>query len=77
QVPVVTIFLKVPRAELIRRLQERGEKDIDLRLSRTEFEMGYIGYYDYVVPNVDLDKTTTKIEKIIVKTQRQYQEKER
>ncbi|MBQ2713508.1 MAG: hypothetical protein IJF22_00880, partial [Clostridia bacterium] len=72
-----TIFLQVPRAELIRRLQLRGEKDIDLRLSRMEFEMGYIGYYDYKVPNVDLDKTTTRIEKIIAKTRRQYQEKEK
>lgn len=77
RVPVVTIFLQVPRAELIRRLQLRGEKDIDLRLSRMEFEMGYIGYYDYKVPNVDLDKTTTRIEKIIAKTRRQYQEKEK
>ena len=77
KVPVVTIFLEVPREELISRLQKRGEKDIDLRLSRMEFEMGYINYYDHTIQNVDLNSTTKKIEDIIAQTRRQYQEKER
>lgn len=77
KVPVVTIFLEVPREELISRLQKRGEKDIDLRLSRMEFEMGYIDYYDHIIKNVDLKTTTKKIENIIVETRRQYKEKEK
>lgn len=77
KVPVVTIFLEVPREELISRLQKRGEKDIDLRLSRMEFEMGYINYYDHTIQNVDLNSTTKKIEDIIAQTRRQYQEKEK
>lgn len=77
KVPVVTIFLEVPREELISRLQKRGEKDIDLRLSRMEFEMGYIDYYDHTIQNVDLNSTTKKIEDIIAQTRRQYQEKEK
>ena len=77
KVPVVTIFLEVPREELISRLQKRGEKDIDLRLSRMEFEMGYINYYDHTIQNVDINSTTKNIEDIIAQTRRQYQEKER
>ena len=70
KVPVVSIFLIVPRKELIKRLQQRGEKDIDLRLSRMEFEMGYISNFDETVRNVDLAKTTARIEKIIAKHKR-------
>lgn len=67
KVPILSIFLKVPRAELIRRLKERGEKDIDLRLSRMEFEYGYLDNFDEVINNISIEKTVTRIEKLIAK----------
>lgn len=67
KVPVLSIFLTVPKSELIKRLKERGEKEIDLRLSRMEFEVGYSGNFDVVIRNVDLEKTLTRIEKLIAK----------
>lgn len=74
KVPVVSIFLSVPRAELIRRLTNRGEQNIDLRLSRMEFEMGYIENFDEIVKNVDLEKTSVRVEKIISKYKKKHQE---
>lgn len=65
--PVLSIFLKVPRAELIRRLKERGEKDIDLRLSRMEFEYGYLDNFDEIINNVSIEKTVIRVEKLIAK----------
>ena len=72
KIPVLTIFIQVPRAQLIERLKNRGEKNIDLRLSRMEFETGYIDNFDEIVKNVDLEKTLTRIEKIINKYQRKF-----
>lgn len=65
--PVLSIFLTVPKKELIKRLEARGEKQIDLRLSRMEFEMGYLDNFDVVIRNLDIDKTVTRIEKLIKK----------
>ncbi|MBR2052798.1 MAG: hypothetical protein IKK20_02500 [Clostridia bacterium] len=70
KVPVVSIFFLVPRAELIRRLQARGEKNIDLRLSRMEFELGYINNFDERIKNVDIQKTIARVERIIAKHKR-------
>ena len=56
--------------ELIKRLKERHEPDIDLRLSRMEFELSYIKNYDYVINNVNYEKTLAKIEKIIAKEEK-------
>lgn len=70
KVPVVSIFFIVPRAELIRRLQARGERNIDLRLSRMEFELGYINNFDERIKNVNIDKTIARVEKIIAKHKR-------
>ena len=72
KIPVLTIFIQVPRAQLIERLKNRGEKNIDLRLSRMEFETGYIDNFNEIVKNVDLEKTLTRIEKIINKYQRKF-----
>ena len=72
KIPVLTIFIQVPMAQLIERLKNRGEKNIDLRLSRMEFETGYIDNFDEIVKNVDLEKTLTRIEKIINKYQRKF-----
>ena len=66
---IVTIFLRVPRDELIRRLIARHPnsdlKEITLRLDRFEYEESKIGIYDYVIKNNDLEKTLQIISTII------------
>ena len=62
---VLSIFLTAPKKVLIERLKGRGEADIDLRISRMEFEESYKKNYDMVIRNIDLQKTLTKIEKAI------------
>lgn len=68
---VVTIFLRVPKEELRRRLENRvdkpDEKEIELRLGRFEFEESKIGNYDYVIDNLDQEETIKKIMEIIGK----------
>lgn len=64
---VLSIFLTAPRKVLIERLKYRGEADIDLRLSRMEFELSYKHNYDVVIENIKLDKTVKRIEKEIKK----------
>lgn len=64
---VLSIFLTAPKKVLIERLKYRGEADIDLRLSRMDFEMSYLHNYDVQMNNVHLDKTVKKIEKLIAK----------
>ena len=66
---VITIFLRVPREELKQRLEERIDKpskeEIDLRLSRFDFEESKIGNYDYVIENTDKEKTVNEVIAII------------
>ena len=66
---IVTIFLRVPKAELRNRLQHRIDKltikEIELRLDRFDYEESKIGMYDYVIKNDDLEKTVQIIETII------------
>ena len=66
---IVTIFLRVPKEELERRLKERIEKpspeEITLRLNRFDYEESKIGLYDYVLKNNDLEKTVQIIMSII------------
>lgn len=64
---IVTIFLKVEKEELKRRLIERGDniQDIELRLSRLEYEESKIKLYDYVLKNDDFEKTVQIIMSII------------
>lgn len=66
---VITIFLKVPKEELRKRLEERIDKpdndEIELRLSRFEFEESKISNYDYIIENNDKEKTIEKIIEII------------
>ena len=49
-VEIVTIFLKVPKEELRKRLEEREDnqsaEEIELRLNRLEYEESKIGMYD-------------------------------
>ena len=64
---IVTIFLKVEKEELKRRLIERGDtiKDIEMRLGRLEYEEAKIKMYDYVIKNDDFEKTVQVIMTII------------
>lgn len=68
-VKIVTIFLKVPREELQKRLEQREDKlspeIIKLRLDRLEYEESKIGMYDYVINNNNLEKTVNVIMEII------------
>ena len=54
-------FLRVPKEELEKRLQDRVDKpspaEIRLRLSRFEYEESRINLYDYVLKNDNLEKT--------------------
>ncbi len=66
---VVTIFLKVPKDVLRKRLENRidkmNPKQIQLRLNRFDYEESKIGMYDYVIKNNDLEKTVQIIMAII------------
>lgn len=66
---VVTIFLRVPKEVLAKRLENRMEKpdykEITLRLNRFDYEESKIGMYDYVIKNNDLEKTINIIMEII------------
>ena len=60
EVKIVTIFLRVPKHELQRRLENRIDKpslkEIQLRLNRFDYEESKIGMYDYIIKNNDLEK---------------------
>ena len=75
---IVTIFLKVEKEELKRRLIERGDdiQDIEVRLSRLEYEEDKIKMYDYVIKNDDFEKTVQVIMTIIENEKRIEDEKE-
>lgn len=66
---VVTIFLRVPKDELERRLKNRVDKpspkEIQLRLNRFDYEESRINLYDYVLKNDNLEKTVQIISTII------------
>lgn len=68
-VKVITIFLRVPKEELNRRLENRIDqldpKEIKLRLNRFDYEESKIDIYDYVLKNNDLEKTLRIIMTII------------
>ena len=68
-VKIVTIFLRVPKNILIQRLKNRvdkpSENEIEMRISRLEYEESKIGEYDYMIKNNSLEKTVEVIEQII------------
>ena len=68
-IKIVTIFLRVPKEELRRRLEYRKDKpsikEIELRLNRFDYEESKISMYDYVLKNNDLEKTVQIIMTII------------
>ena len=71
---LVTIFLRVEREELRRRLIQRGdnltEEQIELRLGRLEYEETKINLYDYMIKNDDFEQTVQLIMTIIENEQR-------
>lgn len=75
---VVTIFLRVAKEELKRRLEERIDKpspaEVVLRLNRFDYEESKTNLYDYVLRNDDLEKTVQIIETIIKNEQRMEKE---
>ena len=68
-IKIVTIFLRVPKEELQKRLENRIDKpsegEIILRLNRFDYEESKIGLYDYVLKNDNLEKTVQIIMTII------------
>ena len=66
---VVTIFLRVPKEELKKRLESRVDnpspEEILLRLNRFDYEESKINLYDYTIKNDDLEKTVQIIKTII------------
>lgn len=66
---IITIFLKVPKEILQKRLENRIDKpdykQITLRLNRFDYEESKIGMYDYVIKNNDFEKTVNIIQAII------------
>ena len=73
---VVTIFLRVPKEELRKRLEKRHDnitpKEITLRLNRFDYEESKIGIYDYVLKNNNLEKTVQIIMTIIKNEKKLY-----
>ncbi len=69
EIKIITIFLRVPKEELRKRLELRedrpSEQEIRLRLSRFEYEETKMGQYDYIIDNVNQEETIQKVIKII------------
>lgn len=69
EVKIVTIFLRVPKEQLQKRLEARIDKpsikEIQLRLNRFDYEESKIGMYDYIIKNNNLEKTVQIIMTII------------
>lgn len=65
-VKTVPLFLYVESADvLVERLIGRGEKDIELRLKRYEFEMSKINCYSYIIDNKSLEDTSKMVDSLI------------
>ncbi len=71
---IVTIFIDAPRDVLRQRLIDRGEKALELRLSRYDYEHTFVSNYDYVVQNIDLAQSVKQVLSII--REHQFQKKE-
>lgn len=61
---VLKIFLTTSKSELVKRLKDRGEKQIKLRLKRYKREQGEINKFDYIIHNNNLDETCKVIQNI-------------
>ena len=71
---VVTVFLRVPKKELKKRLEDRIDKpspaEVILRLNRFDYEESKMNLYDYVLKNDNLEKTVQIIATIIENEQK-------
>lgn len=57
--PLVKIFFVVPKGTLKKRLINRGEKNLKLRLKRYKYEQSHQNKFDYIIINGDNDKENT------------------
>lgn len=57
--PLVKIFFVVPKGTLKKRLINRGEKNLKMRLSRYKYEQSQQNQFDYILVNGDNDKEKT------------------
>ena len=63
--PVVKVFLTTSKKELKKRLKNRGEKQIELRLKRYKREQKEMFKFDYLIYNNDLESTRDFIMNLI------------
>jgi guanylate kinase len=75
---IITIFLRVPKEELKRRLENRVDKpnpqEVMLRLNRFDYEESKMDIYDYVMKNDNLEKALDIIQTIIEQEYKEEQE---
>ena len=62
---VVGIWLTADKSELKRRLENRGEKDVNLRLKIYDKEQKQMYIFDYIINNYNKDRTIETVEKIL------------
>lgn len=64
---IASVFLEVPDDVLFERLIKRGESEerAKIRLSRGALEREYKNQYDYVIENIDLQKTVEQAKDIV------------
>ena len=67
KVKILSIFLDVPKQELINRLKLRGEKNIEKRMERFDFESAHRPNFNLIIQNDNLDKTLQIIENLMNK----------
>ena len=67
ELKVFMVFLTLEKDDLRRRLEGRGEKQIDLRLARYDYEQTFMPHYDMVIVNDDMEKTIETIVKSVNK----------
>ena len=69
EMKIITIFLKVSKEEVRNRLENRVDKpskeEIELRLSRFDYEESKIDQYDYVIENLNQEETVQRVIEII------------
>ena len=57
KVLIKSFYLTCPKDVLEQRLIARGEKEVEKRLARFDFEESHKGNFDYVIENINLDET--------------------
>lgn len=72
--PLVKVFFIVSKKTLKKRLIERGEKALKLRLKRYKYEQSHQNGFDYIITNEDGDKEMTlAITRKIIEIQNHYE----